>query len=65
MKFFQIILIFLLGGCNYKEGVDYIGASPFYAINKPHASGCGCCNVLVPSELQQKFNQIKKDKEKS
>ena len=66
MKFFQIILIFLLGGCTFHpEGVDYLGTAPYYAITKPHPVGCECCNPLAPSELQNKFFKVKKSKKKS
>ena len=44
MKYFLIVFLFL-GGCTYKEGVDYIGTAPHYVVNKaPHPVDCGCCS---------------------
>jgi hypothetical protein len=66
MKFFQIILIFLLGGCSYnKEEFNYLGTAPFYAVGKPHPVGCGCCNFLAPKELHKKLLEVKKSKKSS
>ena len=46
MKYFQISLLFLLGGCHHgMEGVDYLGLAEHYAVDAPHSKCCPCCTL--------------------
>ena len=51
MKYFQIILILFVGGCQHMnmDGVDYLGVAEYYAVSAPHAE-CGPCCTLNPVE---------------
>jgi len=53
MKYFVIILATLITGCtSTKEGYDFLGTIPFYAVHAPHADTCPCCfgkKVLTPT----------------
>ena len=67
MKYFVIILATLITGCtSSKEGFDYLGTIPFYAVHAPHAPTCPCCfgkKVLTPAPTSAilKVQQSKKD----
>ncbi len=67
MKYFVIILATLITGCtSSKEGFDYLGVLPYYAVHAPHAPTCPCCfgkKVLTPAPTSAilKVQQSKKD----
>ena len=65
--YFVIILATLITGCtSNKEGYDFLGTTPYYAVKAPHAPTCPCCfgkKVLTPSPTSAilKVQQSKKD----
>ena len=67
MKYFVIILALSITGCaSQREGFDYLGKQPWYAVKAPHAPTCPCCfgkKVLTPAPLPAilKVQQSKKD----
>ena len=71
MKYFVIILALSITGCaSQREGFDYLGKQPWYAVKAPHAPTCPCCfgkKVLTPAPLPAilKVQQSKKDNDMS
>ena len=67
MKYFVIISALLITGCaSQREGFDYLGKQPWYAVKAPHAPTCPCCfgkKVLTPAPTSAilKVQQSKKD----
>ena len=67
MKYFVIILATFITGCtSTREGYDFLGTSPYYAVKAPHAPSCPCCfgkKVLTPTPTSAilKVQQSKKD----